>query len=129
MVQLTVRMGSLFRRYPNLNRGLVLLVTLVLPPATAAAVLHALSQERPALVAPHTIEARPAAEATVQAADEEATDETLEPAAPVVALSASLVRFFSAPSVCEAPGSTYRPPAQGTHDALLTALAPRAPPA
>ncbi len=74
-------MGSVLRRYPNLNRGLVLLVTLLLPPATAAAVLHALSQEPTALVAPSIIEARVSAGATVRVAEEETDDDATEPAA------------------------------------------------
>ena len=121
-------MGSIFRRYPNLNRGLVLLVTLVLPPATAAAVLHTLSQERPSLVAHRSIEARPAAGTTVQVAEEEVTEETLEPATQAASLPTPLaLRPVYAASVATEAG--YPTPTQSIRDALLSSLAPRAPPA
>lgn len=128
MVQSTVRMGSIFRRYPNLNRGLVLLVTLVLPPATAAAVLHALSQERPALVAQHNVESRPTAGTTVQTAEEEAAEDTLEPAAPEATLPAVVLPQPVILGQAKAAAG-YPNPSQSIRDALLTPLSPRAPPA
>ncbi|MGC4046403.1 MAG: hypothetical protein QM758_21645 [Armatimonas sp.] len=121
-------MGSVFRRYPNLNRGLVLLVTLVLPPATAAAVLHALSQERPALVAPRNVEARPTAGITVQTAEEETADETLEPAAPAAALPTTTQPQPLVLASTPVPAG-YPVPTQSIRDALLISLSPRAPPA
>jgi hypothetical protein len=120
-------MGSVTRRYPNLNRGLVLLVTLLLPPATAAAVLHALSQERPALVAHRTIEARPAPEQTIEVAEEQTDDEAIEPTVAVAALlvpeRAALPTAFANAPLSEAADSPL------LTDALLSSLAPRAPPA
>lgn len=126
-------MNRLFGRYPSLNRGLVLLVTLLLPPTTAAAVLHAIAQERAALSAPSALEMRegPREESKTLVQDEERAEDETEPAAPAVSvailpaplsLPLALVRSLHAPSFAPLPDSSLR-------DALVRRSAPRAPPA
>ena len=126
-------MNRVFGRYPSLNRGLVLLVTLLLPPTTAAAVLHAIAQERAALSAPSVLEMRegPREETPVLVADEERTDEELEPtvapAISVAVLSAPL--FLPQVFVEPLPAPSFAPPSSSLRAALVRRSAPRAPPA
>ena len=125
-------MNRLFGRYPSLNRGLVLLVTLLLPPTTAAAVLHAIAQERAALSAPSALEMRegPREESQALVQDEERADDAIEPTAPAVAT----VSLPSAPSFAlalgeEAAALLSPAPPRALRAALARRSAPRAPPA
>ena len=120
-------MNRIFGRYPQMNRGLVLLVTLLLPPTTAEAVLHALARERTALVAPHTVEARPAAESSAPVAEADQRDEAEEPSATIVSIVAppAPLPVFFATLAAPAPAPSL---ALSLRAALLRPSAPRAPP-